>query len=107
MAKKVNKNKTLLLRNTVCGFSCPWVNKLDGSDNHAFEKGEVFEAPETITRLRNGKEVEINTLELLQSMFPRGIEEAKGAVSVSALKEKDEEIERLKAELASMKQKEE
>ena len=100
MAKK---EKTLLLRNTVCDFTCPWINKLDGSKDHKFVKGEIFEVPETVKRVRNGQEVEINTLELLQNMFGRGIEIAKGAISLSTVKEKDEEIARLKAELAKSK----
>ena len=100
MAKK---EKTLLLRNTNCDFVCPWVNKLDGSKDHKFVKGEVFEVPETVKRVRNGEEVEVNTLELLQSIFGHGIEEAKGAVSMSQMKEKDDEIARLKAELAKTK----
>lgn len=97
------KKKTLLLRNTICSFNCPWVNKLDGSDNHHFEKNEIFEVPAEVARERNGKKVMVSTLELLQNAFGRGIEEAKGAVSMSGLKEKDEEIERLKAELAQAK----
>lgn len=100
MAKK---QKTLLLRNTTCDFVCPWINKLDGSDNHSFAKGEIFEVPATIKRMRLGKEVEIDTLELLQATFGRGIEEAKGAISMSTVKEKDDEIARLKAELAKTK----
>ena len=100
MAKKI---KTLLLRNTTCDFVCPWINKLDGSDNHMFAKGEIFEVPATVKRTRLGKEVEIDTLELLQATFGRGIEEAKGAISMSNIKEKDDEIARLKAELAKAK----
>lgn len=100
MAKK---QKTLLLRNTTCDFVCPWINKLDGSDNHSFAKGEIFEVPVTVKRVRMGKEVEIDTLELLQATFGRGIEEAKGAISMSNVKEKDDEIARLKAELAKAK----
>ena len=100
MAKK---QKTLLLRNTTCDFVCPWINKLDGSDNHSFAKGEIFEVPVTVKRVRMGKEVEIDTLELLQATFGRGIEEAKGAISMSSVKEKDDEIARLKAELAKAK----
>ena len=95
--------KTLLLRNTMCDFSCPWVDKLDGSDEHSFVQGEVFEAPEFVERTRNGKKVKVSTMELLESMFPKGIEIAKGAVSGSKLKEKDDEIAKLKAELAKMK----
>lgn len=95
--------KTLLLRNTMCSFSCPWINKLDGSDNHTFEKDEIFEVPAEIERERNGKKVMISTLELLQNAFGKGIEEAKGAVSMTGLKEKDEEIARLKAELEEAK----
>ena len=94
------KEKTLLLRNTMCSFSCPWVNKLDGSDNHRFEKDEIFEVPAEVERVRNGKKVKVSSLELLQSAFGKGIEIAKGAVSMNNLKEKDEEIARLKAELA-------
>lgn len=100
MAKK---QKTLLLRNTTCDFVCPWINKLDGSDNHSFAKGEVFEVPATVKRMRLGKEVQVDTLELLQATFGRGIEEAKGAISMSTVKEKDDEIARLKAELAKTK----
>ena len=100
MAKK---QKTLLLRNTTCDFVCPWINKLDGSDNHSFVKGEIFEVPVTVKRVRNGKEVEIDTLQLLQSTFGKGIEEAKGAISMSTVKEKDDEIARLKAELTKQK----
>ena len=99
----MSKQKTLLLRNTSCDFTCPWANKLDGSDEHRFVKDEIFEVPAEIERVRNGKTVMVSTLELLQNAFGRGIEEAKGAVSMSGLKEKDEEIERLKAELAEMK----
>lgn len=99
------KKKTLLLRNTSCDFTCPWANKLDGSDNHSFVKDEIFEVPAEVERVRNGKKVMVSALELLQYAFGRGIEEAKGAVSMSGLKEKDEEIERLKAELAKMKTK--
>lgn len=97
MAKK---QKTLLLRNTTCDFVCPWINKLDGSDNHSFAKGEIFEVPVTVKRVRMGKEVEVDTLELLQATFGKGIEIAKGAISMSSVKEKDDEIARLKAELA-------
>ena len=100
MAKK---QKTLLLRNTTCDFVCPWVNKLDGSNNHSFVKGEIFEVPVTVKRIRQGKEVEVNALELLQATFGRGIEEAKGAISMSSVKEKDDEIARLKSELAKAK----
>lgn len=100
MAKK---QKTLLLRNITCDFVCPWINKLDGSDNHSFAKGEIFEVPATIKRMRLGKEVDVDTLELLQATFGRGIEEAKGAISMSSVKEKDDEIARLKAELAKAK----
>lgn len=100
MAKK---EKTLLLRNTTCDFICPWINKLDGSKEHKFVKGEVFEVPATVKRIRNGEEVEVNTLELLQATFGAGIEEAKGAISMSQMKEKDDEIARLKAELAKSK----
>lgn len=100
MAKK---QKTLLLRNTTCDFVCPWINKLDGSDNHSFAKGEIFEVPVTVKRVRMGKEVEVDTLELLQATFGRGIEEAKGAISMSSVKEKDDEIARLKEELAKAK----
>ena len=103
MAKTEKKEKTLLLRNTACDFVCPWINKLDGSKDHKFVKGEVFEVPATVKRVRNGDEVEVNTLELLQAAFGRGIEEAKGAISMSAVKEKDDEIARLKAELAKAK----
>lgn len=99
MAKKEKQEKTLLLRNTLCDFKCPWCNKLDGSDGHFFAKGEVFEVPEFVTRKRNDKEVQVSTFEMLQTMFPHGIEIAKGAVSMSSLKEKDDEIARLKAEL--------
>lgn len=99
------KKKTLLLRNTSCDFTCPWANKLDGSNNHSFVKDEIFEVPAEVERVRNGKKVMVSTLELLQHAFGRGIEEAKGAVSMSGLKEKDEEIKRLKAELAKMKTK--
>ena len=97
--------KTLLLRNTMCDFSCPWVNKLDGSDEHNFVKGEVFEVPEYVERKRNGKKVQVSSMELLEAMFPKGIEIAKGAVSGNKLKEKDDEIANLKAELAKMKSK--
>ena len=100
MAKK---EKTLLLRNTICDFSCPWCNKLDGSDIHSFVKGEIFEVPEFITRVRNGDEVKVSTKELLENLFPHGIEEAKGALSMAAIKEKDAEIAQLKAELAKTK----
>lgn len=100
MAKK---QKTLLLRNTTCDFVCPWINKLDGSNNHSFAKGEIFEVPATVKRMRLGKEVEVDTLELLQATFGKGIEEAKGAISMSSVKEKDDEIARLKAELAKAK----
>jgi len=96
----MTKEQTLLLRNTNCSFTCPWANKLDGSDNHRFEKDEIFEVPVEIERERNGKKVMVSTLELLQKAFGKGIEEAKGAVS---MKEKDEEIARLKAELAEAK----
>lgn len=100
MAKKI---KTLLLRNITCDFVCPWINKLDGSDNHSFAKGEIFEVPATIKRTRNGKEVEIDTLEMLKNTFGSGIEVAQGAISMSSVKEKDDEIARLKAELAKAK----
>lgn len=103
MAKTEKKQKTLLLRNTTCDFVCPWINKLDGSDNHSFAKGEIFEVPVTVKRTRLGKEVDVNTLELLQATFGKGIEEAKGAISMSSVKEKDDEIARLKAELAKAK----
>ena len=104
MAKKEKiEPKTLLLRNTNCAFTCPWVHKLDGSDDHSFAKDEIFEAPLTVKRIRNGKEVDVDTMELLKAMFPHGIEIAKGAVSLSKIKEKDEEIAKLKAELASLK----
>ena len=99
----MEKAKTLLLRNTMCDFSCPWVNKLDGSDGHNFVKGEVFEVPEYVERKRNGKKVQVSSMELLEAMFPKGIEIAKGAVSGNKLKEKDDEIAKLKAELAKMK----
>lgn len=100
MAKK---EKTLLLRNTVCDFVCPWANKLDGSKDHRFAKGEIFEVPATVERVRNGDKVQVNTFELLKSVFGIGIEEAKGAISMSQIKEKDEKIARLKAELAKQK----
>ena len=100
MAKKV---KTLLLRNTTCDFTCPWVNKLDGSDNHFFAKGEIFEVPVTVKRTRLGKEVDVDSFELLRKAFGNGIEEAKGAISMSTIKEKDEEIAKLKAELEKSK----
>ena len=100
MAKK---QKTLLLRNTTCDFVCPWINKLDGSDNHSFVKGEVFEVPEFVERERNGKKVQVSTFELLKSTFGAGIEIAQGAISMSDMKEKDEEIARLKKELAKTK----
>lgn len=100
MAKK---EKTLLLRNTTCDFVCPWVYKLDGSNDHRFVKGEIFEVPETIERVRNGEKVKVNSFELLKSTFGLGIEVATGAVSMSNIKEKDDEIARLKAELAKAK----
>lgn len=100
MAKK---EKTLLLRNTTCDFVCPWVYKLDGSNDHHFVKGEIFEVPETIERVRNGEKVKVNSFELLKSTFGLGIEVATGAVSMSNIKEKDDEIARLKAELAKAK----
>ena len=100
MAKKI---KTLLLRNTICDFVCPWINKLDGSNNHHFVKDEIFEVPETVERVRNGEKVQVSTLEILRSAFGVGIEVAKGAISMSDMKEKDEEIARLKAELAKSK----
>ena len=100
MAKK---QKTLLLRNTTCDFVCPWINKLDGSDNHSFLKGEIFEVPEFVERERNGKKVQISTFDLLKSTFGAGIEIAQGAISMSDMKEKDAEIARLKAELAKQK----
>ena len=100
MAKK---QKTLLLRNTTCDFVCPWINKLDGADNHSFVKGEIFEVPEFVERERNGKKVQISTFELLKSTFGAGIEIAQGAISMSDMKEKDAEIARLKAELAKQK----
>ena len=100
MAKK---EKTLLLRNTTCDFVCPWVYKLDGSNDHHFVKGEIFEVPETIERVRNGEKVKVNSFELLKSTFGIGIEVATGAVSMSNIKEKDDEIARLKAELAKAK----
>lgn len=100
MAKK---EKTLLLRNTTCDFVCPWVYKLDGSNNHHFVKGEIFEVPETIERVRNGEKVKVNSFELLKSTFGIGIEVATGAVSMANIKEKDDEIARLKAELAKAK----
>ena len=100
MAKKT---KTLLLRNTKCDFNCPWVNKLDGSNNHHFVKDEIFEVPETVERVRNGEKVQVSTLEILRSAFGVGIEVAKGAISSSVIKEKDDEIARLKAELAKSK----
>ena len=100
MAKKI---KTLLLRNTKCDFNCPWVNKLDGSNNHHFVKDEIFEVPETVERIRNGEKVQVSTLEVLRSAFGVGIEVAKGAISMSTIKEKDEEIARLKEELAKSK----
>lgn len=103
MAKTEKKEKTLLLRNNTCDFICPWINKLDGSNNHKFVKGEIFEVPAKVKRMRNGEEVEVSTLELLQATFGIGIEEAKGAISMSAMKEKDDEIARLKAELAKSK----
>lgn len=97
------KQKTLLLRNILSDFTCPWCNKLDGSDNHFFAKGEVFEVPEKIKRKRNGDEVEVSTKELLEHMFPNAIEVAKGAVSMTEMKAKDDEIARLKAELQKAK----
>ena len=100
MAKKT---KTLLLRNTKCDFNCPWVNKLDGSNNHHFVKDEIFEVPETVERVRNGEKVQVSTLDVLRSAFGVGIEVAKGAISASVIKEKDDEIARLKAELAKSK----
>ena len=100
MAKK---EKTLLLRNTTCDFVCPWVYKLDGSNDHHFVKGEIFEVPETIERVRNGEKVKVNSFELLKATFGIGIEVATGAVSMSNIKEKDDEIARLKAELAKAK----
>ena len=100
MAKK---EKTLLLRNTTCDFVCPWVYKLDGSNDHRFVKGEIFEVPETIERVRNGEKVKVNSFELLKATFGIGIEVATGAVSMSSIKEKDDEIARLKAELAKAK----
>lgn len=100
MAKK---EKTLLLRNTTCDFVCPWVYKLDGSNDHHFVKGEIFEVPETIERVRNGEKVKVNSFELLKATFGLGIEVATGAVSMSNIKEKDDEIARLKAELAKAK----
>ena len=100
MAKK---EKTLLLRNTTCDFVCPWVYKLDGSKDHSFVKGEIFEVPETIERVRNGEKVKVNSFELLKATFGLGIEVATGAVSVSSIKEKDDEIARLKAELEKAK----
>lgn len=100
MAKK---EKTLLLRNTTCDFVCPWVYKLDGSNDHRFVKGEIFEVPETIERVRNGEKVKVNSFELLKATFGLGIEVATGAVSMSNIKEKDDEIARLKAELAKAK----
>lgn len=100
MAKKI---KTLLLRNTVCDFTCPWANKLDGSKDHKFLKGEIFEVPAMVKRIRNGEEVEVDALELLKATFGAGIEEAKGAISMSDMKEKDDEIAKLKAELAKAK----
>lgn len=99
----MSKQKTLLLRNTVCDFTCPWANKLDGSDNHSFVKDEIFEVPAEVERVRNGKKVKVSSLELLQHAFGHGIEEAKGAISMSGMKEKDDEIKRLKAELAKQK----
>lgn len=102
MAKK---EKTLLLRNTTCDFVCPWVYKLDGSNDHHFVKGEIFEVPETIERVRNGEKVKVNSFELLKATFGTGIEVATGAVSMSNIKEKDDEIARLKAELAKAKAK--
>ena len=98
--------KSLLLRNTICSFTCPWAHKLDGSDSHRFEKDEVFEVPVEIERERNGKKIMVSTLELLQNAFGKGIEEAKGAISMSSVKEKDDEIARLKAELAKAKKNE-
>ena len=103
MAKTEKKAKTLLLRNTTCDFICPWINKLDGSKDHKFVKGEVFEVPATVKRVQNGDEVEVSTLDLLRATFGMGIEEAKGAISMSQMKEKDDEIARLKAELAKSK----
>lgn len=100
MAKKI---KTLLLRNTVCDFTCPWANKLDGSKDHKFLKGEIFEVPAMVKRIRNGEEVEVDALELLKATFGAGIEEAKGAISMSDMKEKDDEIAKLKAELTKAK----
>lgn len=100
MAKK---EKTLLLRNTTCDFVCPWIYKLDGSNDHHFVKGEIFEVPETIERVRNGEKVKVNSFELLKATFGLGIEVATGAVSMSNIKEKDDEIARLKAELAKAK----
>lgn len=96
----MTKEKTLLLRNVNCSFTCPWANKLDGSNNHHFEKDEIFEVPAEVERERNGQKVMVSSLEILQNAFGRGIEEAKGAVS---MKEKDDEIARLKAELAKAK----
>ena len=100
MAKK---EKTLLLRNTTCDFVCPWVYKLDGSNDHRFVKGEIFEVPETIERVRNGEKVKVNSFEILKATFGLAIEVATGAVSMSNIKEKDDEIARLKAELAKAK----
>lgn len=100
MAKK---EKTLLLRNTTCGFVCPWINKLDGSDKHSFEKGEIFEVPEEVERIREGKKVKVSTFDLLRSTFGNGIEIAQGAISMSDMKDKDEEIAKLKAEIEKMK----
>lgn len=96
----MTKEKTLLLRNVNCSFTCPWANKLDGSNNHHFERNEIFEVPAEVERERNGQKVMVSSLEILQNAFGRGIEEAKGAVS---MKEKDDEIARLKAELAKAK----
>lgn len=96
--------KTLLLRNTWCDFTCPWCNKTDGTKGHSFIKGEIFEVPETLERKdEQGNVRQVSALDLLNKMFPIGIEVAKGAVSAAKMKEKDDEIARLKAELAAAK----
>ena len=88
MAKTEKKQKTLLLRNTTCDFVCPWINKLDGSDNHSFAKGEIFEVPVTVKRTRLGKEVDVNTLELLQATLAKELKKPKVQFPCLVLKKK-------------------
>lgn len=100
MANKKTKD-TIVLRNTLCAFTCPYASKLDGGESHHFEKGECFEVPLTLVRKDEfGHETEVSTVEVLKSMFKNGIEEAGQVVSLKKIKEKDARIAELEAMLA-------